>query len=890
MNKKWIGLSRVVFLAVISFWGWALPTWAQTFPITIDPQGFAGQYWVYGTGGIAGASGSQVLNLSPGAYNMDIGNGGSCSRKTFVVNADGTVANSTTNDSSGSFDFFGSTVRFKNVTVNFDSGQYDGTIWVQLGGTTGFDINPPTSLLVVPDNIYRIRIPRFVGSWTHFLVTATGQVEEAIVTTCAAVWGTVPSTTALTFNGNTVVFKNTTVRFDPQTYTGNYFVSPVNFSLLKGQKDVVLIPGFDYGVKLSSLDALGNFWFKVNGDGSLNYFPAVKDSTTQIEFDNAASPPTVKFKNVTVNFNPDQYQGVYRFDLSTPVSNSPVTGPLSLVLVPDTHYEMDISASRIGYSIDALGNFRSVPTANLGGLTDASQISGFSGNTATFHNTKIFVDPSDGSNWAIVNVTAPNGLVGPLQTTVVPNVTYRLQDFNETPNNTLFSVLSPCSISPAGGVMFPNTFYNIVCVPMANAGADQTVDEEVLVSLNGTGSSFPSNGSPGYQWTQVAGPTVTLNNSMSATPSFTSPSVSPSVGSQILTFQLVVNDGGAFSDADTVDITVVHVNKKPVADAGDNFNLREGATGHLDSSHSYDPDGDPLSGHTWTQTNGPAVSLQPSGNTASPSFTAPLGSQTLLFQLRVSDGQLLSDLSAGTSAAAADTVQVTVGSNTAPVAHAGPDQTVNEGTQVGLDGTQSSDSDGDGLTYQWLQTGGSPIVSLTNSTSDSPTFTAPFVGGAGATLTFSLVVTDTYAANPKSSVADTVDVHVLNLNDPPRCDLAVPSLTSLWPPNHKMVEVTIGGVTDPNTDPVTITFTSVMQDEPVNGLGDGDTSPDAVIQNGSVLLRAERANTGNGRMYTVHFTANDGEGSCSGTVTVGVPRDRKDTAVNDGQGYNSVVP
>jgi hypothetical protein len=427
-------------------------------------------------------------------------------------------------------------------------------------------------------------------------------------------------------------------------------------------------------------------------------------------------------------------------------------------------------------------------------------------------------------------------------------------------------------------------------VPTANAGADQTVDEEVLILLNGTVSGFPPNSQPGYQWIQVAGLNVTLDDPSSPTPSFTSPSVSAAAGSQILTFQLIVNDGGAFSDADTVVITVVHVNKKPVADAGDNFALREGAVGHLDSSHSYDPDGDPLSGHTWTQTNGPAVSLQPSGNTAAPTFTAPLGTQTLLFQLRVSDGQLLSDLSSGTSAVAADTVQVTVGSNTPPVADAGLDQTVNESTQVQLDGTQSHDSDGDGLTYQWMQTGGSPVVSLTNPTSDSPTFTAPFVGGAGATLTFSLVVTDTYAANPKSSVADTVDVHVLNLNDPPRCDLAVPSVTTLWPPNHKMAEVTIGGVTDENTDPVTITVTSVMQDEPVNGLGDGDTSPDAVVQTGSVLLRAERSGTGNGRVYTVHFTANDGEGACNGTVTVGVPRDRKDTAINDGQAYSSTTP
>ena len=58
-----------------------------------------------------------------------------------------------------------------------------------------------------------------------------------------------------------------------------------------------------------------------------------------------------------------------------------------------------------------------------------------------------------------------------------------------------------------------------------------------------------------------------------------------------------------------------------------------------------------------------------------------------------------------------------------------------------------------------------------------------------------------------------------------------------------------------------------------------------------ILLRAERAGTGNGRVYVVQFTASDGQGgNCSGTVKVAVPHSKKDTAVEGPQGYNSFVP
>jgi hypothetical protein len=101
------------------------------------------------------------------------------------------------------------------------------------------------------------------------------------------------------------------------------------------------------------------------------------------------------------------------------------------------------------------------------------------------------------------------------------------------------------------------------------------------------------------------------------------------------------------------------------------------------------------------------------------------------------------------------------------------------------------------------------------------------------------------------------------------------------------VAVGITNVTDPNNN-ATITITGVTQDEPTNGLGDGDTPIDAVINaNGTVLLRAERSGTGNGRVYRISFTASDFEGSSLGAVEVRVPHSPKNPAIDSGQLFNS---
>lgn len=121
-------------------------------------------------------------------------------------------------------------------------------------------------------------------------------------------------------------------------------------------------------------------------------------------------------------------------------------------------------------------------------------------------------------------------------------------------------------------------------------------------------------------------------------------------------------------------------------------------------------------------------------------------------------------------------------------------------------------------------------------------------------------------------------------NHPPVCSAVKVSPDTLWPPNHKLVTVTLTGATDPDGDKTTLTITSVTQDEPLNGLGDGDTAPDAAsvpARTDQVQIRAERSGTGDGRVYRISFTVSDGKDKCTGTVYVGVPHDQSgDPAVD----------
>ncbi|MCX6538993.1 MAG: hypothetical protein NT151_08680 [Acidobacteria bacterium] len=98
---------------------------------------------------------------------------------------------------------------------------------------------------------------------------------------------------------------------------------------------------------------------------------------------------------------------------------------------------------------------------------------------------------------------------------------------------------------------------------------------------------------------------------------------------------------------------------------------------------------------------------------------------------------------------------------------------------------------------------------------------------------------------------------------------------TLWPPNHKLVQVaTVTASAGPSgLAAFVVTATS---NEPENGLGDGDTAPDTVITGGTIQLRAERSGTGTGRVYTLTATATDGAGNTTiTTTTCTVPHDQR---------------
>jgi len=428
-----------------------------------------------------------------------------------------------------------------------------------------------------------------------------------------------------------------------------------------------------------------------------------------------------------------------------------------------------------------------------------------------------------------------------------------------------------------GGTLNQGTAFKIALAPtttpVANAGSDQSVNEGATVTLDGTGSTGQN---LTYNWQQIAGPTGSLTNPTSSTPSFTAPQLPGGFGSQVMTFQLTVTSGGQSATA-TVNVTIVNINHAPEAHVGADQIVDEGSPVTLDGRASFDPDSDPIA-YQWVQTGGPVVSLT-GANSTQPSFITPLisggisGPLTLTFSLTVSDGALSSITH----------TTVTVDNvDHAPVADPGDPQTVHSGKVVTLDGSASNDPDGDPITYQWVQVTG-PTVQLNNTATAAPSFTAPPVNGTTA-LTFRLVVTDSLlTSNPE-------DVVVTVKNGPPLCNLARALPDVLWPPNHTMVPVGITGVTDPDDSTVSITIASITQDETVNGLGDGDTSPDASTQDGNLLLRAERSGKGNGRVYKISFSANDGEGGiCTGSVKVGVPLSLKPgmEEVDDGQLYVS---
>jgi len=188
---------------------------------------------------------------------------------------------------------------------------------------------------------------------------------------------------------------------------------------------------------------------------------------------------------------------------------------------------------------------------------------------------------------------------------------------------------------------------------------------------------------------------------------------------------------------------------------------------------------------------------------------------------------------------------------------------------------------------------------LTDSTGNSFVHTFSAVVGDGSTgNTLKFIVSDTsdyildttvYISQLGGEAPELIPPTPVSTDMAPDCSGAIASANPIWPPDHTMRDITIEAVTDPNGDDITITIDSIFQDEEVSGKGSGNTSPDGTgVGTDTAQIRAEKSGKGDGRVYHIEFTASDGELTCSGVVTVGVPHDQRGTdAVDQGPLYDS---
>jgi hypothetical protein len=207
-----------------------------------------------------------------------------------------------------------------------------------------------------------------------------------------------------------------------------------------------------------------------------------------------------------------------------------------------------------------------------------------------------------------------------------------------------------------------------------------------------------------------------------------------------------------------------------------------------------------------------------------------------------------------------------------PVASAGGDYRGTRGEPVAFSSAGSSDPAGDPLTFGWDFGDGS------TATGTAPAHAYAADGVYKAVL---------WVSDGLIAVSDTATVTIKTEN-PPDCSRARAVPAQIWPPDRRLVPITITGVSDPDGESVTIRVTRVTQDEPLAGRG---AQASAIIcPDGSVALRAERLGQGNGRVYRIRFTATDSTGASSeGSVRVCVPHDKSRPAcIDDGQNFDSL--
>lgn len=212
--------------------------------------------------------------------------------------------------------------------------------------------------------------------------------------------------------------------------------------------------------------------------------------------------------------------------------------------------------------------------------------------------------------------------------------------------------------------------------------------------------------------------------------------------------------------------------------------------------------------------------------------------------------------------------------DTAPVAFIDGPLAAECGLAVTLSAQRSFDPDGDALvSFEWFEQFADHRVAL----------------GSGVTLTRTysrgdhLIGVFVKDARGRGNFAYLSPLRVSDTR-PPSIEGLSTQFVCLWPPNHKLVPLVMGqdvtgAVRDDCDSAPSLVFLSTSSSQPVSGVGDGDTEPDAVVAPGgaTVCLRAERSGaTSSPRQYDVVVRATDASGNSSvGSVRISVQHDQR---------------
>ncbi|MGA3118781.1 MAG: PKD domain-containing protein, partial [Syntrophobacteraceae bacterium] len=386
-----------------------------------------------------------------------------------------------------------------------------------------------------------------------------------------------------------------------------------------------------------------------------------------------------------------------------------------------------------------------------GSISPAGSVTVNSGASQTFTITP-------GSGYQVASVLVDGTSVGAVTTYTFSNVTG-----NHTISATFVSgpfTITPTagangSISPATAVtvksgasqtfaITPASNYQVssVLVDGTSVGAVTTYTFSNVTANHTISATFAMNT---YTITPTAGangtisPSGTVTVNYGANQTFT---ITPASGYQVSSVLVDGTSVGAvttyrFSNVTanhTISATFATATPAPVADAGPNQYQSRGVKTILNGLNSTDAGGPGIASYLWTQIGGTPVKLS-SPSAAQTTFTSPGVTGALIFQLTVTDVKGLQST---------DTCIVNVvTTQMPPVANAGPDQTVNEGTMITLNGLNSTDPNNGTLSYLWQQIDG-PAVTLSNPASAQPDFAAPQVVSGAVSMRFKLTVTDTY--------------------------------------------------------------------------------------------------------------------------------------------------